>query len=101
MVLARIDALDEREARDAAGVLARAARAIVRTWPVAEAATLDVRGPAAAPIARIRNRYRFRVMMRSSSRERLRQAALAVHVAAADLPRSVRVAIDVDPVGAL
>jgi primosomal protein N' len=49
----------------------------------------------------VRNRFRFRVMLRSSSRERLRQGALAIHAAIAGLPRTVRVAIDVDPVGAL
>jgi primosomal protein N' (replication factor Y) len=99
MVLARVDALDEKEAQDAATVLARAARAAARQG--AEGGLLDIRGPAAAPIAKVRNRFRFRVMLRSSSRERLRQGALAIHAAIADLPRSVRVAIDVDPVGAL
>jgi primosomal protein N' (replication factor Y) (superfamily II helicase) len=102
MALARIDALDEKEAQDAAAELARAARAVARTegGPLADGA-LDVRGPAAAPIARVRNRFRFRVMLRSSSRERLRKGCLAIHAAALRLPRTVRVAIDVDPVGLL
>ncbi len=102
MALARIDSLDEKEAQDAAAELARAARAVARQagGPLAEGA-LDVRGPAAAPIARVRNRFRFRVMLRSSSRERLRQGCLAIHAAIAHLPRTVRVAIDVDPVGLL
>jgi primosomal protein N' (replication factor Y) (superfamily II helicase) len=99
MILARVDAMDEKEAQDAAAVLARAARAVSHSGEDAEA--LDVRGPAAAPIAKVRNRFRFRVMLRSSSRERLRQGALAIHAAIAGLPRTVRVAIDVDPVGAL
>jgi primosomal protein N' (replication factor Y) len=99
MVLARVDSMDEREAQDAATVLARAARAAARAG--AEAGLLDVRGPAAAPIAKVRNRYRFRVMLRSSSRERLRQGALAIHAAIGGLPRTVRASIDVDPVGAL
>ena len=92
MVLARIDALDEAEALDAATQLARAART---------SSGLDVRGPSPAPIAKVRNRFRFRVMLRSASREQLRKGALAIHAAMADLPRTVRVAIDVDPVGAL
>lgn len=102
MALARIDALDEKEAQEAAAELARAAREVARLagGPLAEGA-LDVRGPAAAPIARVRNRFRFRVMLRSSSRERLRQGCLAIHAAIARLPRTVRVAIDVDPVGLL
>jgi primosomal protein N' (replication factor Y) len=99
MVLARVDSMDEREAQEAAATLARVARAAARAS--AEGPALDVRGPAAAPIAKVRNRYRFRVMLRSSSRERLRQGALAVLGAMSTLPRTVRATIDVDPVGAL
>ncbi len=92
MVLVRVDSLDEAEALEAASRLAAAART---------ATGLDVRGPSPAPIARVRNRFRFRVMLRSASREQLRGGALAIHVASGALPRSVRVVIDVDPVGAL
>ena len=105
MVLVRVDSMDEREAREAAAVLAKAARAAARAaaGPGAglDGAHVDVLGPAAAPIAKVRNRYRFRVMLRSSSRERLRQATLAVHAAIGSLARTVRVVIDVDPIGAL
>lgn len=100
MALARVDAVDEREAQLAAEELARVARAAARGNPDA-ADSLDVRGPAAAPIARVRNRFRFRVMLRSSSREKLRQGTLAVHAAIGRLPRTVRAAIDVDPVNLL
>jgi hypothetical protein len=40
-------------------------------------------------------------MMRSTSRERLRQGCLAVHQAIGQLPRTGRAAIDDDPVGGL
>jgi primosomal protein N' (replication factor Y) len=99
MVLARVDAMDEKEAQDAAALLARAARAAARDG--AEAGLVEVRGPSPAPIAKVKNRFRFRVMLRSSSRERLRQAALAIHAAIGQLPRTVRASVDVDPVGAL
>jgi primosomal protein N' (replication factor Y) len=103
MALARVDAVDEAEAQQAAEVLARAARAASRSGAPfgPEKDTLDVRGPAAAPIARVRNRFRFRVMLRSTSREKLRQGTLAVHAAIAELPRTVRASIDVDPVNLL
>lgn len=101
MVLVRVDSMDEKEAQDAASSLARAARAALRSASDAETSVVDVRGPAAAPIARVRNRYRFRVMLRSASRERLRYATLAVNAAISSLPRTVRASIDVDPVGAL
>lgn len=98
MALARIDSLDEAEAQEAAAALAKAAREVARTGDLG---SLDVLGPAVAPIAKVRNRFRFRVMLRSASRERLRLGALAMHAAIARLPRTVRVAIDVDPVGLL
>jgi primosomal protein N' (replication factor Y) len=95
MVLARIDSLDEKEAQAAGAVLARAARAATHE------AEVTVLGPTAAPIAKVRNRFRFRVTLRSASREKLRQGALAIHGAIQTLPRSVRASIDVDPVGGL
>lgn len=98
MALARVDALDEREAQEATAMLARAARAAARTG---EVGAVTVLGPTPAPIAKVRNRFRFRVMLRSTSREHLRKATLAIHAAIGQLPRSVRVAIDVDPVGLL
>jgi len=98
MALARVDGLDERETADVAGELAKVARAAARDGSLEPVTVL---GPTAAPIARVRNRYRFRVMLRSPSRERLRHVALAIHGALAAVPRSVRVAIDVDPVGLL
>ncbi|MBX3212931.1 MAG: primosomal protein N' [Labilithrix sp.] len=98
MVFARVDSMDEKEALAAAATLARAARA---AHAGAGAGPFEVLGPSPAPIAKVRNRFRFRVMLRSSSRERLRQGALAIYAAIGALPRTVRVAIDVDPVGAL
>ena len=95
IVLVRIDAVDEEEARKAGAHLTRAARVVSREGGFA------VAGPAPAPIARVRNRFRFRVRLMGASREALRKGALAIHAAVQDLPRSVRVAIDVDPVGLL
>jgi primosomal protein N' (replication factor Y) len=98
MALTRVDSLDEREAQEATALLARAARAAARTG---ELGAVTVLGPTPAPIAKVRNRFRFRIMLRSTSREHLRKATLAIHAATGQLPRSVRVAIDVDPVGLL
>jgi len=68
---------------------------------VAQAAaksSVDVLGPAAAPLARLRNRFRFRVMIRSRERADLRAVLVAVERARASLPQAVRSSIDVDPV---
>ncbi|MFO0762119.1 MAG: primosomal protein N' [Byssovorax sp.] len=97
LALFRIDAGDEEVARDAAARIA----ALCRTSPDALARRVDVLGPAAAPIARLRGRYRFRVMLRGKERGPLRAVIEATSVMREALPRSVRVAVDVDPVSML
>ncbi len=62
---------------------------------------VTVLGPSAAPISKVRNRFRFRVTLRSASREHMRQGTLAVYAAIQSLPRTVRASIDVDPVGGM
>jgi primosomal protein N' (replication factor Y) len=57
-----------------------------------------VLGPAPAPLARLRNRYRFRVMLRGADRGPLRRVVAAVDAARASLSKQVRTSIDVDPV---
>jgi primosomal protein N' (replication factor Y) len=95
LVLARVDAVDEEVARAAAGRLASAARA------APEANVVTVLGPSAAPIARLRGRYRFRVLLRAKDRGPLRAVTLAVVAAIEREPRHVRAIIDVDPVAML
>ena len=92
--LVRVDAVDEGEARGACETLARVALAC----PPVRAGIVLVQGPAPAPIARVRDRFRFRVMLRSVDRAPLRAVLAAVEDARASLPRGVRAAIDVDPV---
>jgi primosomal protein N' (replication factor Y) len=66
-----------------------------------EALGLDVEilGAAPAPLLRIRDKYRYRFMLRSELRAPLRTALLSV--ARAPLRRSVRVTLDVDPLNML
>jgi primosomal protein N' (replication factor Y) len=93
MALVRVDSLDENAAREASRRLANAARSASKGTQV-----VDVLGPAPAPLAKLRNRYRWRVMLRSPDRSALRAALLAVHAELSQLPREVRALIDVDPV---
>ncbi|MEO7329649.1 MAG: primosomal protein N' [Minicystis sp.] len=97
LALLRIDAADEEEARVAAAKLAAAAR----TSPDALSRKVDVLGPAAAPIARLRGRFRFRVLLRSKERGPLRAVIEAIGPVKDALDRRVRVAIDIDPVSML
>jgi primosomal protein N' (replication factor Y) (superfamily II helicase) len=92
MALIRTDAVDETHARNAAERLARIAKR------AGEAALLVV-GPAPAPLARLRNRYRFQLVLRSKDRSVLRRGLVAV--ARTEVDSRVRVTLDVDPMNML
>lgn len=88
--LVRVDAADEAVASRTAAALTVVARSA--------GAGVTVSGPAPAPIARVRGRFRYRALLRSADRAALRRAVSAVDRARANVPRGVRVVIDVDPV---
>ena len=54
-------------------------------------------GPAAAPLARAENLYRYQVMLKTRAMSRL-SAALGKITAALVLPDDVTLAVDIDPV---
>ena len=58
---------------------------------------LNISGPAAAPLARAENLYRFQIMLRTRAMSRLSQS-LAKMVATLVLPDDVTLAVDIDPV---
>jgi primosomal protein N' (replication factor Y) len=95
--LVRVDAADEDLARSTAARIARD----VKASPEVRMRRVVVLGPAAAPIARLRGRYRFRVLLRAEERGPLR-AALSIAARHRDeADRRARVVIDVDPVAML
>ncbi len=61
---------------------------------------LEILGPAPAPLSKIRGRYRWQVLLKSSGRSDLRKVLLRFQ-ADWKTPRTVRTAIDVDPVDTL
>jgi primosomal protein N' (replication factor Y) len=96
---------DEVQAREGAEALARVARAVLTT-PVTEseqptAPTLELLGPAPAPLAKLRGRYRFMLLIKGSDDAMLRRVALAILDGAKGLPRAVQAALDVRPVNML
>jgi primosomal protein N' (replication factor Y) len=92
--LVRVDAIEEEDAREGC---ARLAQVALESNGVRSGHVL-VQGPAPAPIARIRNRWRFRLMLRAAERARLREVLHVVDRARVSLTRGVRASIDVDPV---
>ncbi len=94
MAMVRVDGPDEGEAREAARHLQRAAAKVASELGM----IVDVKDVSTAPLARLRNRFRFRIVIRSADRAALRKTLLAVERARGDLPRAIRSSIDVDPV---
>ncbi len=97
LALLRIKAEREEDARAAAAKLAAAAKAL----PQVACGAVQVLGPAPAPIARLRNRYRFRVMLRAAERPALRQVLNAIVPLCSEFPRRIRAVVDVDRVSML
>jgi primosomal protein N' (replication factor Y) len=89
MIVLRIDARAPDTAQSAATAAAEAARR-------AGGAAVRVRGPAPAPIERLRGRTRWQVWLSSTERAPLVAAARA-GAAAAGTGDDLRVAVDVDP----
>jgi primosomal protein N' (replication factor Y) len=92
IALVRIDSPDVRAARSTAQSLAALARK-------AAPSGTEILGPAEAPIARIRGRFRFRFLVRSPTRAGVRAVLFALADARGNW-RS-RVTLDVDPVSML
>ncbi|HME72999.1 MAG TPA: primosomal protein N' [Myxococcota bacterium] len=90
---------------EAAQRLAQAARAALVLSGSEAGATpgeaLEVLGPAPAPLSRLRDRYRFQLLLRSASDDLLLRAARAVLRESTRLPSTVRTTVDVDPMNML
>lgn len=93
----RVDATSDQAARRAIGALA----AVAERHPEVREGRVDVLGPAPAPIARLRARYRHRLLLRSADRVALRRVArtLVTHMDGGIGP--ARASIDMDPVNML
>jgi primosomal protein N' (replication factor Y) len=92
LLLVRLDALDQALVERSSHEVARIARA-------AAGNDAEVLGPSPAPIERVRNRYRYRVIVRALKRPPLYRAAQALMALKFD--RHLRVNYDFDPVNML
>lgn len=92
LALVKFEGLDEAATRAEADRLATLARR-------SASREVTILGPAAAPLARLRSRFRFRFMLRSPALAALRVPLLAVLRTGAD--RKVRMVVDVDPMSML
>ncbi len=96
LLMIRIDALDDRLAQDAAERIGARLARLCQQYPGDAAELL---GPSPAPMLKLRNRYRYRCLMRAKGRRPL--FAAARHVLNMEQDRRVRVSVDMDPVSML
>jgi primosomal protein N' (replication factor Y) len=95
LTLLRIDGPDEARVERAAVRLAERLRAQAATLAAGEGAVL---GPAPPPVARLRNRHRRQILLRSPKVPALRALARSARAVEAALRRAgMRLVVDVDP----
>ncbi|MFO0713543.1 MAG: primosomal protein N' [Sandaracinus sp.] len=97
LVAVRVDAPEEGLAESVAERLA----SIAREQVACVSGEVEVLGPAPAPIARVRGRFRQRVLLKGRDRRPLRAVALAVLTAIDEGLAPARASLDVDPVNML
>ncbi|MGB5813065.1 MAG: primosomal protein N' [Polyangiales bacterium] len=93
LVTIRVHAGAESDARSAAAVLAGLAN---RTDAVRDG-FIDVLGPAPAPLARLRGRYHYRVLLKSSDRKALRALTAKLSARIDEGLAPARASLDIDP----
>jgi primosomal protein N' (replication factor Y) len=76
---------------------AAAQRVAEATRVVASHDGCEVLGPAPSPIARLRGRYRFQIVLRHATEAAVHRAAVAANEALAGLPTDVRGSVDTRP----
>jgi primosomal protein N' (replication factor Y) len=92
LIMVRVDAIDEQLAKSTADRLA--------AWASRQlSAPAELLGPSPAPLERLKNRYRYRFLLRGSGRGPLYE--VAHRIKNCDVDRRVRVHVDVDPVNML
>ena len=62
------------------------------------ATSVEVLGPSPAPLARLRGKYRYQLLLKAPTRDALRDVARAVRGASTRIPRDVQAVLDIDPV---
>ena len=97
LIAVRVDAGDESVARTTARGLAR----LAREHEACRDGRVEVLGPAAAPISRLRGRFRFRLLLRGSERQALRSVGRLLAARIHEGVAPARASVDVDPVAML
>jgi primosomal protein N' (replication factor Y) len=94
-----VHAVVSAENEGSAGAAADRLAAAVRNDPAA--AGVEVLGPAPSPLARLRGRYRFQLLLKARAAEPLLRAAECIVRSSAALPKGVAASVDSNPMNML
>ena len=96
LIAVRIDGESPGEVQRTAERLAQLAELVARR---PENTGVEVRGPVAAPLEKLRKRTRWQIWLRAGDRHALRRVARAM--VAAEVASKIRIGLDVDPISAM
>lgn len=88
----RLDGEDEAKVQERAILLAARAQAFARNLP-----KTDIMGPAPSPLAMLRNRFRWQLLLRGSDMDQLHNLCHKLNQEQAGLGSAVNLSVDVDP----
>jgi primosomal protein N' (replication factor Y) len=94
LAMIRLDGLEEQRTEGAAAAVAD----VLRAMKPVQGGQVQVLGPVAPPLARLRGRFRFQVLLRAKERGPLRACLLSLMPGLEQIGAGVRIVIDVDPV---
>ncbi len=97
MVAVIVDGLDERAVEAGAKALAEGWKGSQEPGSQVAKEAVRLLGPAPAPVAKIRDKYRYRLLVKGPAGVLL-QTVVKSWIEAVAVPRGVRVTVDVDPV---
>ena len=96
LIAIRIDGTNAGEVQRTAERLAQLAELIAQK---PENAGVEIRGPVAAPLEKLRARTRWQIWLRAADRHALRRVARAT--VTAEVASAIRISLDVDPISAM
>ena len=99
MAALKIQSPDLEKTQETAALLARRAEALKSKFPIFE--TLEILGPAAAPIAKLRNQFRFHLLLKCPQPSQLNQFVRKLLGDGKWIPKQTKVVVDVDPLNLL
>lgn len=95
----RIQSPDLAKVRETAVLMTSRAQQLMEKFPVFS--QIEVLGPAAAPIAKLRNQYRYHILLKSAQHKTLNQFIRKIIGNSKWVPNQTKVIVDIDPLNLL